>query len=70
MQTTGQRSITIEVNSDGTTKVEANNFKGASCDLATREIELALTGGDLNSMDHKKKPDFFATNNAGVRQIS
>lgn len=58
---TMQRSITVEVRADGTTKVEAHNFKGVGCADATKEIEVVLAGNASN-VDKRKKPDYFATN--------
>lgn len=55
------RKVTIEIFTDGSSKIEAEGFKGASCSLATRELELALAGNDKSNVDDRKKPDFFAT---------
>lgn len=54
------RSIIIDVFPDGSTKIEANGFKGQQCNLATKQIELALVGND-GAIDKKPKPDFYAT---------
>ena len=54
------KKIVIEIEADGTTKVDAQGFKGKSCSLATREIELALAGTD-DTVDKRPKPDFYAT---------
>lgn len=56
-----QRSVTVEIKPDGVTKVEAHGFQGASCTLATRELELVLAGNPGNVED-RRKPDFYATN--------
>lgn len=54
------RKVVIEINGDGTTKIDAQGFQGQSCTLATRDLELALAG-DSSGVDDKKKPDFYAT---------
>lgn len=56
-----EKKIVIEVFPDGTSKTEAHGFVGNTCTLATREIELALSGGDASAVSDKKKPDFYAT---------
>lgn len=56
-----QKSITVEIYPDGSSKVEANNFAGVGCAAATKAIELALAGNDPSNRDDKKKPDFYAT---------
>lgn len=55
-----QKSVEITIETDGTTKVEAMNFKGVGCREATKQIELALAGPG-GSSDTKPKPDFFQT---------
>lgn len=60
-----QKSITIEIYPDGSSKVDAKNFNGVGCAKATEAIELALAGNDPSNRDDKKKPDFYArTGNA------
>lgn len=54
-----QRRVIIEIDTDGTTKIDAEGFKGKQCTLATRELELALAGN--GPVDDRKKPDFYAT---------
>lgn len=54
-----QKSITVDIYPDGSSKVEAHNFQGVGCKDATKAIELALAGSD--PVDKKPKPDFFAT---------
>ena len=51
------KKVIIEIEADGTTSIDVDGFKGQSCTLATREIELALAGvgGDISD---KKKPEF------------
>lgn len=55
------KEIIIDINADGTSKVESFGFKGSSCTLATRELEVALAG-NMSNVDDRKKPDFFAQN--------
>ena len=59
------KKIVIEFFTDGSSKVDAQGFKGQQCSLATRELELALAG-DMSKVDDTKKPDFYAP--AGVSQ--
>lgn len=49
------KRIEIEYFEDGSTKVEAFGFEGASCVDATREIEERH--GQVKSIQHK--PEFF-----------
>lgn len=56
-----QKSITVDIYPDGSSKVEAHNFNGVGCAKATQAIELALAGNDADNRDQRKKPDFFAT---------
>jgi Protein of unknown function (DUF2997). len=56
-----QKNIEIIVNLDGTTVVEANNFKGVGCKDASKQIELALAGPG-GSVSTKPKDDFYQTN--------
>jgi hypothetical protein len=57
-----QKKILIDVYPDGTSKVDTQGFKGATCSLASKEIELVLSGGDMSNVKDDKKPDFFAQN--------
>lgn len=54
------KKIVIEIDPDGTTKVDAQGFKGKSCSLATKELELALAGSG-DAVDKRPKPDYYAT---------
>lgn len=49
------KSIEITFNPDGTSKVEAQGFKGGSCQQATKEFIEAL--GSVTS--DKKKAEFY-----------
>jgi len=50
-----RRTIEIVVSSRGEITIEAVNFKGPDCALATRFLEEAL--GQVIS--HRKKPEFY-----------
>jgi hypothetical protein len=54
------KKVVIEILPDGSSKVDAQGFKGSQCSLATRELELALAGS--GPVDDRKKPDFYAQN--------
>lgn len=56
-----QKKIVIECHADGRTNLEAVGFQGNSCQVATRQIEMALAGGAGNT-DSKPKPEFYAQN--------
>jgi len=56
------KQVTITIAPDGTSKVDADGFKGKGCAEATEALEMALTGGDRSGTDDKRKPDYFATN--------
>lgn len=53
------RQIVITVERDGTTKVDAQGFKGKGCQDATQAIEIAIGGTDTSNRSSTKKPDFF-----------
>lgn len=54
------KKIVIEIDTDGSSKIDAEGFKGQQCSVATRELELALAGNG-GAVEDRKKPDFFAT---------
>lgn len=56
-----QKRVIVDIYPDGSSKVDSEGFKGSSCTLATKEIELALAGNDPGNRDDRKKPDFYAT---------
>lgn len=65
------KKVVIEIEPDGSTTIDAQGFKGNSCTLATRELEVALVGTTASPSDRKPKPDFFAQNpGSTVRQRS
>lgn len=55
------KKVIIEIHADGSSKVDAEGFKGSQCSLATKELELALAG-NMSDVSDKKKPDFYAHN--------
>lgn len=55
------KKVVVEIYPDGSSKVDSAGFKGNSCTLATKEIELALAGNDPGNRSDTKKPDFYAT---------
>jgi hypothetical protein len=50
------KKITIIIEPDGSSKIDAEGFKG-QCSVATRELELALAG--TNEVKDNKKPDYY-----------
>lgn len=61
------KQVVVVIKPDGSTEIDAQNFKGAGCSLATRELELALAGPGGTVQDKKKPGDFFATNPQGQK---
>jgi len=53
------KKVIIEIYPDGSSKIDAQGFKGQQCSLATKELELALAGSA--PVDKRPKPDFYAT---------
>lgn len=58
------KKVIIEVFPDGSSKIDAQGFKGQQCSLATKELEMALVGNDMGAIDKRPKPDFYATTGA------
>lgn len=54
------KKIIIEIHPDGTSKIDAEGFKGQQCSLATKDLELVLAG-PAGEVTDRKKPDFYAT---------
>ncbi len=52
------KEVVIEIDPDGTTRIEAQNFKGKGCAEATAMLELALGGTDPGNKSDKRKPEF------------
>lgn len=65
-----QRKIVVSIAPDGDVKIDAQGFKGNSCTLATRDLEMVLAGGDMSNVKDDKKPDFFATVTPGAKQTN
>lgn len=61
------KKVVVEIESDGSVKIDAQGFTGSSCSLATRDMELALNS-NAGAVDDKKKPDFYATHGATQQQ--
>lgn len=59
-----QKHVEITIGLDGSTQVEAINFKGVGCKDATRQIELALAGPG-SVVDSKPKDDFWQSTSSG-----
>jgi hypothetical protein len=57
-----QKRVVVTVDPDGTTSIDAQNFKGKGCQDATEQVALALGGVTRDKSDDRKKPDYFATN--------
>lgn len=60
------KELTINIDADGNVAVEANNFKGKTCEEATKFLVDALG----KKVDMKTKPEFFqkAEENVHVRR--
>ncbi len=56
-----QKNVTVVFRTDGTSVIEANNFKGVGCKDATKQLQAVLTGPG-GSADTKPKPDFYQSN--------
>lgn len=62
------KQVVVEIATDGSTTVDSQGFKGNTCTIATRELELALAGG--GDISDKKKPDYYAQNPQTNRQVN
>ena len=51
-----RRQLVIDIDPDGTIRIDAQGFSGPSCEEATRAIEEAL--GQVTTVTHK--PAFYA----------
>ena len=57
-----QKRLVIDIDPDGTIRIDAQGFSGPSCEDATRAIEQAL--GQVTAVMHK--PEYYVK--AGQRQ--
>lgn len=51
------RKITITIDTEGKTQVEAHGYKGGTCTKATEPLTKALIGAKPDS--DEKKPEFY-----------
>ena len=63
------KKVIIDIYPDGSSKVDAEGFKGQSCSLATKDLELALAG-NAGGVEDRKKPDFYQSHSNGQTQKS
>ncbi len=59
-----QKEIIVEIATDGSVTIEGQGFTGASCDKATKFLEVAL--GTVNS--RKRKPEYTQREPNALRQ--
>lgn len=52
------KQLIIEIARDGTTKIDAQGFKGVGCAAATEQIEIAI--GGASKKKKTKKPEWSA----------
>lgn len=52
------KTIIIEIAEDGSLKLDAQGFKGADCEKATKALEDAIG----TTSGRKKKPEWYQTN--------
>ena len=57
-----QRQIVITIEPDGSTVIDAQNFKGKGCATATEAMAIALAGGGRDDSNDRKKPDYYVMN--------
>jgi len=55
------KQVTITVNPDGSSVIDAEGFAGKGCGEATASIELALAGSDPDNRSDKKKREYWQT---------
>lgn len=61
-----ERKIKVKIDAMGNATIEAEGFMGDSCEIATKPIEEALSGGKGIERDYK--PEFGLTEEEGVEQ--
>jgi len=59
------KTITITIDTDGSTAIDTTGFKGSSCKDATKEIERALGLAG----DNKRKAEYYQKENQYVKVI-
>jgi hypothetical protein len=62
------RKIEVTIGLDGSVKMDAQGFKGKTCEEATDQLMLLLVGEG----ESKKKPDYFqppVTSAVGVKRV-
>lgn len=62
------KQVVITINIDGTSTIDAQNFKGVGCAAATAAAEIALGGHDASNKSDKRKPEYAM--NPGVKQTN
>lgn len=55
------KQVVITIEPDGSTTIDAQNFKGKGCADATQAMAIALAGTSRDDKDDRKKPDYYAT---------
>lgn len=50
-------TIIVNISAQGDVKIDAQGFRGKSCEKATEQLELVLGGGQVK---RKSKPEAFA----------
>jgi hypothetical protein len=51
------QEINVTISPAGKVTIDTEGFEGASCEEATKSIELVLTGGRVADTEHK--PEYF-----------
>lgn len=59
-----KKTINVTIGLDGTIEIEAHNFKGASCEKATKFLEDALGVSGKRT----KKPEYFQQETTAQKQ--
>jgi hypothetical protein len=54
--------IVIDVSPSGATKIDAVNYEGNACSLATEQLEIVIGGGTAKKKDYK--PEFSLPNSS------
>lgn len=59
--------VKINISPTGDVKIDAEGFKGRSCEEATKSIELVLGGGEAKK---SKKPEYYEPATSGNTHIN